>query len=562
MGTLNAGRGIFIVSLEPTFQISGSEGTFIRQNGVIIFFKNPDTGATQSYQVGRALNSLTEIGQFKGYQIDNKGTGTVTFGNRWVGFGTTPDISHLSGSPSPTPTPTAPQGTIALTVPANNATVTAGLVNIQGTYNVTSGSLTNGIRWRFNGGAYNTLVANPTGGTFNQNVTINTAATGLLEVSFADNTAVLASRTITVNAASPSPTPTTATTGSGTKGTIQITAPTGGSTVASGNVTLEANLVINSGQTVSALEWSFNGSPFTSWVFAPTAGVVSRAIAIDNSGTGLLRVRFADETAIVSETTITVTAPPATPTAVATQSINIATNGFTATELDTNWNRFVSTVGTEQIVNNRFLPNGDTNSQNTGRMSNKIPFQITSTAANFSLFAKVVLDGQDSVPANTTQANYLQGFGIGFHNDPTPQLTANVATSFGIRDLTKCLSLEFSPPTNQIQLWRNPQNPTTVFAATTTATATNGIIYGTVYVWVDLIATTHVLNIYVANTTTKPATPDLTVDLDGTAIGPLATYFSNQAFLAIGGSSNFTGSQSSAKKPFRFEQLTFTASNT
>lgn len=476
-------------------------------------------------------------------------------------------------NPEPSPVPSGLNGTIAITSPNAGASVTAGNITVSGTYTLTTAGTLSAIQARWNGGTWVTLQSNPTGGNYTGSMAVTTG-TGNIEVRFADNTAVTASRSITVTAVSPTPSPEPSpqpspnpapaiTPGSGTAGTLTLTAPATGSTFASGNVLIEGNVTINGGQTVTSLEWSFNGGNWVLLLGSPTAGTFSRSVAIDTTvaTTGLLAVRFSNEQAVVSSTTITVNPPVAPPAAVASQTINIAANGFTASELDTNWNRFVSVGGTEQIVNNRFLPTGNTNSQVAGRGSYKTPFQITSTAAQFSLFAKVILDGQDSTPSPTLQANYTQGFGIGFHNDLTPLLTANVNTNFGIRDLTRCLSLEFSPPTNQIQLWRNISNPTTVFAATTTATASNGIIYGTVYVWVDLVATTHVLNVYLANTNTKPATPDLTVDLDSTAIGPLATYFNNQAFLAFGGQTLFTGAQASATKPYRLEELTFSSSN-
>lgn len=568
--TIPSGQSRYICWLGTGLTLTASGSPF-NSDGHTIVQLSTTNGAIQSWKHARGLNSLpnSAIVQLGTYQVI-AGSATLTLPDYVAGLGGSPDLSLLPTGTSPTPAPSGstPQGTIAFTAPAASASIAAGSVTISGTYTLTSGSFTNGIQYRWNGGTWTTLVASPTGGTFSAAVNITTAATGALEVRFADNTAVTASRTITITAASPSPTPSGSATATGTVGTLTITTPVAAATVASGNVTIAGSIAFNASQTSTAVEWQFNGGVWSPFIYNPTAGTFSKDIAIDVSAntTGLFKLRFANDTATAAEVSvsITVSAPAAAPAAVATQTITIATNGFTASELSTNWNTFVSDNTVVQTENNRFLPSGNTNTTVTGRASRKVPFAITSTAAHFELAAKVVIDGTEtSGTPITAKANYSQGFGISFHNDLTPQITAGVNSNFGVRDLTKSLNLEFDPITNKIELWRNPSNTTYVGGANASATATNGTIFGTVYVWVDLVATTHVLNVYVANTSTKPTTADLTLDLDGAGtIGALASYFGNQAFLTIGAASNYTAAQTNGQKPFRFETLTFSAANT
>lgn len=111
MANLNPGRGAFIASLDETYTLASSTANFLRQAGVVIFHRDPITGATKSYQVGRALNSLSNIEKFKTYQIDNKGLSTIVFPNRYAGFGQLPDLTAVGTSPSPSPTPNPPAGT-------------------------------------------------------------------------------------------------------------------------------------------------------------------------------------------------------------------------------------------------------------------------------------------------------------------------------------------------------------------------------------------------------------------------------------------------------------------
>jgi hypothetical protein len=381
------------------------------------------------------------------------------------------------------------------------------------------------------------------------------------EVRLADNTAVTANRTITITSGAGG-----GSTGTGTIGTIAITTPANNGTVAAGNVLIAGTIAYNSGQTATQLQWQFNSGVWSALTYNPVAGSFSNEVSIETAGTGLLKVRFLEDTATAAEASInlTVTAPTGIPAATATQSINIASNGFTATELSTNWNAQKNDAGLVQIESNMFVANGNSNGLSIGRSSYKTPFQITSTAARFNFAAKVLVNGtEDSSATPTAQANYEQGFGVSIHNDLTTVLTANHPQGYGVRDLIKGIQVVFSPKDNRVEIWRNPSNFTFVGSAIAGAVATNGTIYGTVYVWIDLVQTTHVLNVFVANTATKPGTPDLTVDLDAVAgVGPLATYFGNQAFLAIGGKGEFTSAQGAARKPFRFETVTFSASNT
>lgn len=105
MPVLNPSRGLFFVSLEQSFSLQDSLANFLKQPGIVIFHKDPVSGSIKSYQFGRPLNSLSEITQFKGYQVDNKGIVFVNFPNKFVGFGVMPDMSLIGGnSPSPTPT--------------------------------------------------------------------------------------------------------------------------------------------------------------------------------------------------------------------------------------------------------------------------------------------------------------------------------------------------------------------------------------------------------------------------------------------------------------------------
>lgn len=57
-------------------------------------------------------------------------------------------------------------------------------IPIVGTYNITSGSLSGGIEASFNGGAYQTIVASPSGGTFSGTLTAQGKGQGTLTVRF------------------------------------------------------------------------------------------------------------------------------------------------------------------------------------------------------------------------------------------------------------------------------------------------------------------------------------------------------------------------------------------
>lgn len=87
--------------------------------------------------------------------------------------------------------------TITLTTPAayrmhqRNVGTNTASVTISGTYTGSPGS----IQYRFAGGAWDTLVASPSGGTFSQAVTLPTGQ-GALEVRFSSDTGVTASRAL------------------------------------------------------------------------------------------------------------------------------------------------------------------------------------------------------------------------------------------------------------------------------------------------------------------------------------------------------------------------------
>lgn len=87
--------------------------------------------------------------------------------------------------------------TITMTAPAayrmhqRNVVTSTASVTISGTYTGSPGS----IQYRFAGGAWQTLVASPTGGAFSQSVTLPTGQ-GALEVRFSSDTGVTASRAL------------------------------------------------------------------------------------------------------------------------------------------------------------------------------------------------------------------------------------------------------------------------------------------------------------------------------------------------------------------------------
>jgi hypothetical protein len=90
-----------------------------------------------------------------------------------------------------------PAGTITLTAPASyrmhqrNVSTNTASVIIAGTYTGSPAS----IQYRFAGGAWQTLVASPSGGTFSQAVTLSTGQ-GDIEVRFSSDTGVTASRAL------------------------------------------------------------------------------------------------------------------------------------------------------------------------------------------------------------------------------------------------------------------------------------------------------------------------------------------------------------------------------
>lgn len=93
--TLQPSRGLFASYLGLSFQFTEVTASFLKQNGVKVFYKNPTTGQIQSWASASSINALTGIKQFNSYQIDNNSTQPITFNSYWFGFGVIPEIRHL-----------------------------------------------------------------------------------------------------------------------------------------------------------------------------------------------------------------------------------------------------------------------------------------------------------------------------------------------------------------------------------------------------------------------------------------------------------------------------------
>lgn len=97
-------------------------------------------------------------------------------------------------------TAVVPNG-IKITGPVPGAIVSSEAFTVSGTY---SGSTPTSIQARFNGAAWATIVATPSGGSFSGTVVPTGAATGLLEVRYGNNTAITDSITVTTQQPLPS----------------------------------------------------------------------------------------------------------------------------------------------------------------------------------------------------------------------------------------------------------------------------------------------------------------------------------------------------------------------
>jgi len=187
-------------------------------------------------------------------------------------------------------TNSAPADSIEITSPANAATVGT-TVTLSGTY-AGSGTPT-GIEYRWNGGGWTTLSgATISGGTWSGSVSGLSAATGTMEVRWANSTGVTDSITLTVVAAS-----------------IAFDAA---GTLTSGDASRAVPYKIfqrdSSNQASVRLKGTYTGSPGTieyrwdggSWatlVASPSAGTFDQTITLTGPGQGALEVRHSVTTA-------------------------------------------------------------------------------------------------------------------------------------------------------------------------------------------------------------------------------------------------------------------------
>lgn len=151
------------------------------------------------------------------------------------------------------------------------------------------------------------------------------------------------------------------------------------------------------------------------------------------------------------------------------------------------------------------------------------------------------------LPGDTARENYQAGFAVSFHNDVanTPGGTA----IGGLEGYSPSIAFTFEPFTNTIKVntdgfgWAQ---------ASSTAVPSGVNIYGDVYLWIDLVRTTHQFRVFISNSSSKPTTAAVTYT-HGSA---LATYFSNQVYLTFGSLSQFVADAGN-ERSFEFETFKF-----
>jgi hypothetical protein len=186
----------------------------------------------------------------------------------------------------------APADSITATAPASGATVSAASIAVSGTY--AGGTAPTSIEASFNGGAYQTLVSNPTGGVFSGTLTGQVAGTGTLTVRTKSGSTVVATATVSnVTAVSDSisfATPPTTTNGAVPYRTFQRDGTNKASVRITGTY---------SGSPTS-IQYSWGGSAWATLVATPSGGTFDATVNLQGPAQGDLAVRFGNNTAITA----------------------------------------------------------------------------------------------------------------------------------------------------------------------------------------------------------------------------------------------------------------------
>lgn len=184
---------------------------------------------------------------------------------------------------------TAESNTITLQVPAASATVAASGFTVSGLYS--GGADPSAIEASFNGSAWQTIQAAPTGGTFSGTFTGATPATGPLTVRWADSTGTTSSASITV-----------------TSNTIALTTPDTPATAVIPYRIFQRNgsnqaTVRTTGTytgTPTSIQYRWNGGSWGTLVASPAGGVFDATVTLTGPGQGAFEVRFSNDTAVTA----------------------------------------------------------------------------------------------------------------------------------------------------------------------------------------------------------------------------------------------------------------------
>jgi hypothetical protein len=196
------------------------------------------------------------------------------------------EVSAQAANPYSYYNNSAPADSITVTAPSSSTTVGVN-INISGTY--AGGDNPAGIEASFNGGAYQTIVASPSGGAFSGTLTGQTPGTGTLTVRWTDQTGVLATVTnLTVSTSS-----------------IAFTTPSTQLSVKPYRLfqrdALDQATVRVSGTytgSPTAIEYQWAGGAWTTLDASPSGGVFDKTIKLQGPGQGTFSIRFANNTAI------------------------------------------------------------------------------------------------------------------------------------------------------------------------------------------------------------------------------------------------------------------------
>jgi len=274
----SAPNGIF--DLHVTRSASGTLKAYV--DGVLLATA---TGDTSNWAAGGTLAGDNIRGIWSGGTLNFVMIDETVWSRELSGA----EVTAHQSNPYSYNTNSAPADSITVSTPASSSTVGTSFT-VSGTY-AGSGAPTT-IEASFNGSAYQTIAASPSGGTYSGTFTGATPATGTLTVRWSNSTGVFASvtsLTVTSNAIAFT-VPGTTTNGAVPHRIFQRN----GSNQASVRMTGTYS------GTPTSIEYRFAGGAWGTLVASPTGGAFDATVALTGPAQGNLEVRFSNATTVTA----------------------------------------------------------------------------------------------------------------------------------------------------------------------------------------------------------------------------------------------------------------------